>query len=173
VAGTRGPIGKRSDERVRRNTPESQGQLPVAQGEGHYEFVRPQPDEDWHPIARMLWDGLEDSGMSEFYQLSDWAAAVMLCENLSRELKPQFVGFQDRIHSGTQEMEHLPTKMTLPIKGGNLTAMLRLFATLGVTEGDRRRLQIELSREALADPEAAADASVVDARARFAAGGSS
>lgn len=167
--GTRGPVGKRSDERIRRNTPESKGQLPIAKGEGNYEYDRPEPDEDWHPIALMLWEGLEDSGMSEFYQLSDWAAAYLLCENLSRELKPQFVGFQDRWNLDADQMEHLPTRMTIPLKGGNLSAMLKMFATLGITEGDRRRMMIELSREVQVDPDAAADSSVVDARARFGA----
>lgn len=171
MGGTRGPIGKRSDERRRTNTPESEGQLPVAKGEGNFDFVIPEPNEDWHPLVIELYEGLIDSGMSDFFQLSDWAAAQIMCESLSRELLPQFVGFQDRVHPGTQMMEKLPTKMKIPIKGGNMSAYLRFFAVLGVTEGDRRRLNIELQRGPIEDPDAMADATVVDARERFVGGG--
>lgn len=173
MGGERGPIGKRSDERRRTNTPESMGQLPVAKGVGRFDFDIPEPDDAWHPLARQLWDGLVDSGMSDYYQFADWAAAHIMCETLSRELLPQFVGFQDRFDRGLGIMEHLPTKMKLPIKGGNLTAILRMFAILGVTEGDRRRLNIELQRgPAEENPDDAAMATVTDIETRMTGGAS-
>jgi hypothetical protein len=59
----------------------------------------------------------------------------VLAESLSRDLKPQVVGF-------TKEGE--PVIASVPIKGASLTAYLRGMSSLLVTEGDRRRIQLEL-----------------------------
>ena len=168
MAGARGPIGKRSDERVRRNLPENEGRLPVAKGEGIFDFEIPEPDDAWHPLAIQLYESLMDSGQCYWYQMSDWMLAYTVCESLSRDLEPQFVGMGQVWNERANALETRPMKMRIPLKGGSLTSYLRAFAGLGVSEGDRRRMNLELQRrDPEATPEQLADAAVVDARARF------
>jgi enamine deaminase RidA (YjgF/YER057c/UK114 family) len=172
MTGTRGPIPARSEERRRTNTPESQGQVPVTEGELK-PVVKPAAHPSWHPLAAAFYESLEASGESAWYQASDWMAAYVLCESLSRDLKPQFVGMQDVWNEKAGDMEHVPAMMVLPLKGGSLSAYLRLFNTLGVTEGDRRRIGIELKRPGDGQPTAAelAAAGVADLRQKLLGGG--
>jgi hypothetical protein len=147
--GARGPVGKRDDERRRRNKPETptttvdlSAQLlePVeipAAGE-----IGADEDREWHPIARLWYESLAKSGQAVFYEPSDWAAAYVLAETLSRELHPHFVSYID-VETG----ERMGSWVTEPIKGASLTAILKGMTALMVTEGDRRRLSIELERK--------------------------
>lgn len=175
MTGTRGPVGKRPEERRRRNKPENEGQAPETPSQGIWNFDVPEPPRDpqtgefvWHPMVVDFYCSLAQSGTAEWYQISDWAAAQILCESMSRDLMPQFVGFQDRYNAQAGEMEHLPTKMKLPLKGANFSAYQRMFATLGVTEGDRRRMGILLQKTApQQSPEERAAGHVTDARERF------
>lgn len=80
----------------------------------------PNADRDWHPIAHKLWDSLKGSGQADFYQSSDWAFAFSLCEDLSYYKK-----------SGKRSGQMLQT-------------IYSAFERLLVTEGDRRRVRIEL-----------------------------
>ncbi len=80
-----------------------------------------EPDPDWHPIARMIWDSLWTSGQADFYQNSDLAFAYSLCEDLS-VYKSQ-------------------TKRSSMFAGVIYSAM----TTLLMTEGDRRRVRLELT----------------------------
>lgn len=126
-----GPVPKRSDLRRRRNAPARE----ILRAPGH-PVVVPDPDPDWHPMARDWYQSLVRSGQSVYYQNSDWATAYLIAESLSRDLKPQFVDV-----SNTGEV----IERVIPIKGASLTAYLRAMAVLLVTEGDRRRLHVELS----------------------------
>ncbi len=80
----------------------------------------PNADRNWHPIAKRLWDALKSSGQSDFYQNSDWAFAYSLCEDLSYYKK-----------AGKRSGQMLQT-------------IYSAFERLLVTEGDRRRVRIEL-----------------------------
>lgn len=80
----------------------------------------PNADRDWHPIARRIWDSLKTSGQQDFYESSDWAIAYSLCDDLSYYKK-----------SGKRSGQMLQTIMSS-------------FERLLVTEGDRRRVRIEL-----------------------------
>jgi hypothetical protein len=80
----------------------------------------PPPDESWHPIALMLWNAVLESGQCDFYESSDYAFLFSVCEDLS-------------------------VYKRMPRRNGNvLTAIYGAFERLLVTEGDRRRLRIEL-----------------------------
>ena len=46
----------------------------------------PQLSEDTHPVARAWYDSLASSGQSDYYEPSDWAAAVYVAEAISRNL---------------------------------------------------------------------------------------
>ncbi|WP_392839984.1 hypothetical protein [Streptomyces sp. LN500] len=81
----------------------------------------PNADRNWHPIAKRLWDSLKTSGQSDFYQNSDWAFAFSMCEDLS-----------DHKKSGKRSGQMLQT-------------VYSAFERLLVTEGDPRRVRIELN----------------------------
>jgi len=89
------------------------------------------------------------------------AVAVLIAESMSRDLEPQVVGIAEK----TGEIAYA----TIPLKGASLSAYLRAMSVLMVTEGDRRRLSLELNRAAgKTDPDAdRADATVTDLRSRL------
>lgn len=136
VKGAGGPPPKRDAERRRANDP-ALGAATVAPGAA--EVVVPPPDPEWHPVARMWFESLAGSGQSVFYEPSDWATAYMIAESMSRELgsQPVVVGSGK---DATVEMHKLPPK------GASLAAWLKAMTSLMVTEGDRRRLRLELAR---------------------------
>lgn len=142
--GTRGPIPKRSDQRRRRNaagTPD--------QAAGADDVVMPEPDESWHPVARMWYVSLGQSGQSEFYEPSDWAYAFLIAESISRDLEEQVVGV---VQQGPNAGEIV--KSVIPLKGASLSAYAKAFSVLLVSEGDRRRALMELQRGGKENPNA-------------------
>lgn len=152
--GQRGPIPKDSENRIRRHAPANE----MIHGEAGRRTDAPiEADEDWHPVARLLWDTTEDSGQSAYYEQTDWASLYLLCEQLTRELNPQFIGMRElpttwEINpvSGEREMTSSggtqPMSGVVPIKGATLTAVRAMMAVLLMTEGDRRRIQMELKK---------------------------
>lgn len=171
--GERGPIPKRSDERERRNKPENSGGVAITKGQGYFDFDIPEPAEHWLDQTVDMYEAFYDSGESYWFQLTDWHTLWMLCEQIDRELRPQFVGMGNVWNETAGEMETKPIKMKVPMKGASLAALLKGLGSLGATEGDRRRMQMELQREETGlTPDQEAEQHVVDARARFGRGGS-
>ena len=149
----RGPVPKKEAERRRRND-DGIELVKINLDEliaGEVEV--PAADPKWHPIAIQFYESLQKSGQAIWLEPSDWSVAYILAESLSRDLKPQFVGMSEE----TGE----PILMTIPLKGSSLSSYLKAFSALLVTEGDRRRLRIELERQKRID-EAAGDGNVVD-----------
>lgn len=134
VPGAGGPVPKRSDQRRRRNKPE----VPIDKAAGASEVEVPAANSKWHPVAKRWYESLAESGQSAFYQPSDWATAYLVAESMSRDLKPQFVA--------VNEVTGEEIVKALPLKGASLSAYLKAFGTLLVTEGDRRRARVELER---------------------------
>lgn len=112
-----GPAPKKDAERSRSNVPES--------GAARHGELRPTtiPNADrknWHPRASAWFDSLKTSGQEDAFQDSDWAAAKILCDYLT---KCYATGFK------AMDM-------------ANISAMM---GRLGTTEGDRRQiLRMEL-----------------------------
>jgi len=84
----------------------------------------PPADEDWHPIARDLYESLGESGQSQFFEPSDWQAA-----------------------------RYLAAAMTQNLNAGRFSAMLfnsvwSAMQDLLTTESARRRVRMEIEREA-------------------------
>lgn len=102
-------------------------------------------EEYWHPIAKELWESLKSSGQAMFWEPSDWMVAKLVCESISRDLKPQVVGILQPSDQGPGEV----LRERIPLKGASLGAYLKAFGQLMMTEGDRRRVAIELNRERL------------------------
>jgi hypothetical protein len=149
--GTTGPAPKRDAERRRRNAKTVPTTTVVIDDLIKEPVEIPEADPSWHATARHWYDSLQRSGQAVFYEPSDWATALVLAETLSRELNPQFVAYVDK-ESG----ETIAEWVTMPIKGSSLTAILKGMTALMVTEGDRRRLSIELERKRATDEATAA-----------------
>lgn len=154
--GSRGPAPKRSSQRRRTNEPATK----VVSAPAGAEVVVPEPSESWHPIARSWYDSLSLSGQSVFYENSDWQSAYVLAESMSREFKPQPIVVGDDV----QFHEAAP-------KAASIQAWMKGFAQLLATEGERRRVGLELQRVAV-DQEEDADgvAWIDDARNRLRSG---
>lgn len=136
VPGRGGPVPKRSDQRRRTNAPDQP--IATAPASPARRARPPAASKDWHPAALRWYRSLAKSGQAVFYEASDWAAAWLVAEAISRELKPQFVGVS--LETGQ------PIFSERPVKGASLAAWLQAMTGLLVTEGDRRRARVELMR---------------------------
>jgi hypothetical protein len=132
--GARGPVPKRSSQRRRHNKPAT----PVTKAAAAKKPPIPRADPNWHPAAKRFYRALAKSGQAKFYEPSDWQLAWLIAESLSRDLNPQFVGIPER----TGE----PVYAVVPLKGASLAAYLKAMSALLATEGDRRRMGLELER---------------------------
>lgn len=164
--GERGPIPVRSEMRRRRNKP-AEGEVGLSKANiGPVEIL--EPDEDWHDIAHNWYVGLQSSGQSRFYAQSDWDLAYLMAEELSRLLHPVFVGMQERWNATYSVMEKLPVMQRIPIKGGELSAILKAMGDMLITEGARRRVRVELDHETPQQaPVPAGVTAITDAKSRL------
>lgn len=92
---------------------------------------RPAPDPDWAPVAKMAYDSLITSGMADFYQDSDWAYAWIVLSELDVYRR------RGTDKDGNPYATHKPS-------GQMFQAIMSAMVSLGMTEGDRRRMRIEL-----------------------------
>lgn len=118
--GARGPIPQREGSLARERSRKGSDEQGVKPGLLR-SVNRPIPDEEWHPISRMVWESLITSGQADFFQDSDWAYAYTLCEELSL------------FKTGSRRSPEM------------FKALLSGMANLLMTEGDRRRVRVELS----------------------------
>lgn len=153
MVAERGPIPARSDERRRTNAPADGLEISKAPGGGEVQWTDPPGDPEnpkdpaaWHPLAENWYLGLQTSGQAVFFEQSDADTAYLMAENMSRLLKPQFVGMKDVWNREAQQMEHVPAFVRKHIVGADLNALIKGMGLLGSTEGDRRRMRIELQR---------------------------
>jgi hypothetical protein len=117
--GVRGPVPNRESDLARPRS--RKGSEEQETKRGMMRPVRiPRADPDWHTAAKQLYESLKKSGQSDFYQQSDWAYAWALMDDFSHYKK-----------AGKRSAQMAQT----------------LYSALGnllVTEGDRRRVRIEL-----------------------------
>jgi hypothetical protein len=118
-----GPLPKRDAERTRRNRPENEGGISLAKGTALGGDPFPAKDH-WHPMAIEWYEALQQSGIAAFYERSDWATAMIVAE----------------------ELTHYFNTSTSRRSAQMLTALFSMMASLGATEGDRRRMRIELEK---------------------------
>jgi hypothetical protein len=97
----------------------------------------PVASKDWHPIARDWFRSLARSGQSRFYEPSDWATAKLLADQMSRMLN----------------LDEPNASM--------LNGIVQATRDLMTTEGQRRRMRLELER-AEPDSDPALDEAVAD-----------
>lgn len=104
--------------------------MPIKTGQMR-EVVIPRADSDWHPIAKKMWESLKQSGQADFFQQSDWAFAYSLMEDLSYYKK------------GVKR------------SGQMLATIMSALERLLVTEADRRRARVELTKPDAGEPDKA------------------
>lgn len=131
--GARGPIPNREDDLARPRERGNASDPGVTRGELLPVTWNLDPDEDWHPIAIRLYLSVRTSGQAAFYQDSDWAILWSLCEDLSH-YKQGSKGYD-------KETGELYNK---PRSGQMLQAIMSQLNSLLLTEGERRRVRIEL-----------------------------
>ena len=175
-----GPTRKRDAERRRRNkdeTPTIRVNLDEAIGaeieipappmiEGKFdedgawvEFDEPvyewaQPAVDWYL-------SLSRSGQAIFYEPSDWMTAWLLAQQISLALEPRPVQIGTNAEGDPQYRT-----MVMPMPGAALNAFLKGASALMATEGERRRLRIELDRKKRADAMISGDGKVASIAAK-------
>jgi hypothetical protein len=149
--GKRGPLHQRGLTRRKSR----QKAIDEATTVGHVDIEAEapfEPGEHWAPMAISMYEAVQRSGQAEFYTESDWAKLYLLCDQLSSNLQPQFVGFAKGIEvvtvNGVEESHWVqkPVAGIVPMNGATLNALQSLMASLGISEGDRRRMNIELVR---------------------------
>lgn len=135
--GARGPVGKRSDQRHGHRTQAEKDavtKVPIASPP----VPALEPDEAWHPIAQDWFRSLGESGQRVFYEASDWQVARYVAEAMSRNLN------------------------TGRFSAQLFAAVMSGMSSLLTTEGDRRRLRIELERQTAVDADEEAAVAALD-----------
>ncbi|AXH48782.1 terminase small subunit [Mycobacterium phage Steamy] len=128
MAGTRGPIGKRDEERVRRNVPENPTETVQIHGAvkipdlGDISF-----NGETHPLITEMYDSIKASAAVKYYEPTDWQFARLTLFTLNQEL----IYARD---------------LGKPIGAMKLTAINQMLSSLLLTEGDRRRVRLEIER---------------------------
>lgn len=121
-----GPVPYRSEE-LSRERDANRGDRPTLTKGTMRSVQIPAADDEWHPTAKRLYQSLQESGQSDFFQNSDWAYAWSLCEDVS-------VMKNQQIYSGKLHAE-------------SLKGIYSALSNLMFTEADRRRMRIELMEE--------------------------
>lgn len=141
--GKRGPAGKPEHARLRQNS----DYVPHTKIDEDTVTPAPhEPDEAWHPIATEFWHAFQETAHTSLWAKSDWMKLYLMCEQISREMNPQFVGFSETWDHDADQMVKKPVRATLPMKGATLSALGQWMTTLGTTYADRLRLEIELGK---------------------------
>ena len=96
-----------------------------------------EADANWHPIAKMVFESVKTSGQADFYQDSDWAVLFSICEDISYYKTPQVATYQNKKTGEITEYEKPRSGQMLQSVMSNLTSLL-------LTEGERRRVRLEL-----------------------------
>lgn len=126
--GERGPIPKRSDNRVRRNVTDENG-VSTKMAPAAINVKPPAEDRAWHPVIKGWYRSLKESGQSVFYEPSDWQAARFLAHYASKVLR-------------AAEDTNDPT----PLRAASIGRIWSMMGDLMTTETSRRRARVELIR---------------------------
>lgn len=81
------------------------------------------PDPAWCATARLIWDSMIESGGAAYYESSDYAVLYMVCDQIDHLYQ----------QGGRRSPEYL-------------RVIMQTLGSLLATEGDRRKLRIELTK---------------------------
>lgn len=125
--GSRGPVPKREDQRVRRNKDDA-GPVDKIHVSGEVEV--PELDiPGVHPMVQDFYDSLPVSAQTRYYEPSDWQLARIVCWHLDQQFKNA---------KGPSAMM--------------LSTLSSMFNDLMVDEATRRRLRLEVERNQAGAP---------------------
>jgi hypothetical protein len=150
--GSRGPIPKRDAERRRRNQLETATETIVVDRQ-----VRiPQADSSWCSRAKRLWKAAKASPVSDYYLDSDWQMLAYACDLITTLFRPGRLSpkLDAAVRAAAGEMGlskderlYLEWMLAPPRPSAQMVASLNsVMVSLGLTEGDRRRMRIEIER---------------------------
>ena len=132
MSGFTGPIPNRSSDMSRERDARSGSRAEIPKGE-----LRPvdfyAPDPDWHPACIRIWNSVPESGMYPFMQNTDFALLWSLLEDLSNA----------KIRADKNDK---------PISAMLITAVYNQLNSFGFSEGDRRKMRVELEEPAEESP---------------------
>ena len=117
--GISGPIPQPDESLARKRTRKGGEVKPLTVGE-RLPTKAPRANAAWHPIAKQLFNAAKTSGQSVYYQNTDWWLLYSLCDDLSV--------YKSKDYRSGQMLQTI------------MSSMERLL----ITEGDRRRVRIEL-----------------------------
>lgn len=162
--GARGPIPNRDSDLARpRHRKGEAGAEPAARGTMRPVTI-PEPDQRWSAVTRMAYDALLTSGMADFYQDSDWAMAWIALTELDAYQTPAPVMEKGPDGKWQQVVDHETGELQFyrhhKVNGQAFSAILTALQPLGMTEGDRRRMRIEL--DAPKEPQRSAQLIAID-----------
>lgn len=120
AAGFTGPIPKRSEELIRRNKPDVEIEKVTAIGPVP---VPPLNIPDAHPFVTELYESMQKSAQKKYFEPTDWSKAKITLHFLNKLL-----------WNGKPSAQMLATVESM-------------MSSLLLTEGDRRRLRIEIERQ--------------------------
>ncbi|WGX94518.1 hypothetical protein [Nocardioides sp. L-11A] len=83
----------------------------------------PVPDPEWSKAARMVWDSMLESGGAAYFESSDYAVLYIVCDQIEHLYQ----------QGGRRSPEYL-------------RVIMQALGALLATEGDRRKLHIELQK---------------------------
>lgn len=123
MAALTGPIPKREEQRVRDTEPGQEVTKIPMKGAVQIPDLRNYRGMITHPITKGFWDSLKESGQAVYYEPSDWMTALTALHLLDRQLQ--------------SERGISPTMVA---------AVWQMLTSIAVTEGERRRLRLEVER---------------------------
>lgn len=118
-----GPFPMRTDDLSRAADANRKGSMPLTKGMSiPCEPLAANPK--WDHIALQTYESMTKSGMAQFFEASDWAMLYLLCDELSH------------LRGVRETMGKTPAIIFQTVVNG--------LSALGMTEGERRRMRIEL-----------------------------
>lgn len=152
MGSARGPVPKRDDERRRRNKPE----VPTETLELQEPVRVPAADSGWCLRAKRLWKAAKRSGQSKYYEPTDWQALAYVCDLITTLFRPGHLTarMEAAIRAAAGEMDlskderlYLEWMLAPPRPSAQMVASINsMLSSLGLMEGDRRRMRIEIKR---------------------------
>lgn len=128
MASTRGPVPGRAEFLRGHGAVKARSRaVSTIQVECTSDLQWPEPAESWSESRKLLYLSLRESPMASFYQQSDCYMAFEVIDVLDKAIKT-------------------PAATTGLPNQSAITACWVALGRLGVTEGDRRRLSIEIER---------------------------
>jgi hypothetical protein len=129
-----GPIPKRVDQlagHVAKDKIESVDKVAM-EGEVKQPSLRQFPNMLTQNITKAFWESLGQSGQAKYYEPSDWMTALTALHLLDKQLRP----YEDK--DGKMKVGQVSPTM--------VAAVWQMLTSIAVTEGERRRLRIEVDR---------------------------